>query len=280
VKAALIGGAVRVIVFPAAHSAELRDNGLDRRLVRGLLTRILSYIPEPPDRSEAFEPLLDELAAIFSPGQELAPAWASAWTSDKSASRYTRCQTKRRAIATAARRNLAAVREHADLLLRALVHDQCRSGNRQLAEPLIAALGRRRAQEALITYVETGTDAETIGATMAMYWAGVPLRYRNWSRQELTAASNAELESLADLRDRYRQACLHAFVTRGDPQLRFALSLGFTLDPAGYPPELLPVIGHAQRIILANPGRYERILHTRKEHPNPAGPSPAEPPDP
>jgi hypothetical protein len=97
---------------------------------------------------------------------------------------------------------------------------------------------------------------------MAMYWTGVPLRYSNWSRRELTAGSKTELESLADLRDRYRQACLHAFVTRDDPELRFALSLGFTLDPAACPPELLPELGHAQRIILADPGRYERILHT------------------
>lgn len=136
-------------------------------------------------------------------------------------------------------------------------------------------------KEALITYVETGTDAETIGATMAMYWTGVRLRYSDWSHRELTASSKAELESVTDLHSRYRQACLHAFVTRDDPQLRFALSLGFTLDPAAYPPELLPELRHAQHIILADPGRYERILHTlNHQHPDPADTGPTEPRDP
>lgn len=209
--------------------------GPGARLVRRPVTRTLSCIPDPPDRGDAFEPLLDELAAIFCRGQDLARAGSLG----EAASRYMRCEIKRLAIGRVASRNLAAVREHADLLLRAAVYDQCRSGNRQLVEPLVTALGRRQVKEALITYVETGTDAETIGATMAMYWTGVRLRYSDWSHRELTASSKAELESVTDVHSRYRQACLHAFVTRDDPQLRFALSLGFTLDPAAYPPELL-----------------------------------------
>jgi hypothetical protein len=228
-----------------------------------------SYIPDPPERSAAFEPLLDELAAFFRPDQDppatfhLGPA----------ASGYQRCEAKRSAIGRAAGKDLEAVRGHAPLLLRAVVHDQCRSGIQHLVKPLIAALGYRQVQEALISYVETGTDAEAIGATMAMYWAQPLLSYSNWDRREPTAESKATRDSLADLRDRYRQACLHAFVARNSPDARFALSLSFTLDPRAYPAEVLPELDHARTIVLADPGRYERIMHTLNSHSaNPAAP--------
>jgi hypothetical protein len=51
-------------------------------------------------------------------------------------------------------------------------------------------------------------------------------------------------------------------VTRESPELRFAPSLWFTLDPADYPAELQPELGQARRIVMADPARYERILHT------------------
>ncbi len=126
----------------------------------------LSCIPDPPHRSGAFEPLLDELAAIFCPGHDLAlsPPWSAG-------SGRWRCEVKRLAIGRSAGQDLAAVREHAALLLRAVVHDQCRIGNRQLIEPVVAALGYREVQERLISYVEIGTDVEKIGSAMAMYLA-------------------------------------------------------------------------------------------------------------
>jgi hypothetical protein len=222
------------------------------------MARTFSYIPDPPGRSAAFEPLLDELAAIFCPGQDLLAASHLGPAADG----YHRCEVKRSAIGRAAGQDLQAARRHAPLLVRAAVHDQCRSGIRGLVEPLVAAVGYRQVQEPLISYVETGTDAEAIGATMAMYWARPSLRYSNWERRELTAESKATRDSLVDLRDRYRQACLRAFVIRDSPGARFALSLGFSLDPRDYPPELLPELDHARSIVLADPGRYERILRT------------------
>jgi hypothetical protein len=87
------------------------------------------------------------------------------------------------------------------LLLRALVHDQCRSGIRQVVKPLVAALGYRPAQEALISYVEAGTAAEAIGAAMAWYWARPTLVYlgtASWRRRQPTADSKAAWDSLAD----------------------------------------------------------------------------------
>jgi hypothetical protein len=224
----------------------------------------ISYIPDPPDRSAAFEPLLDELASVFCPGQDLV-----AGSDGRADSRYMRCEAKRLAISRAADRDLPLVRAHASLMQRAVVHDQCRSGIRQLVDPLIAALGYRPLHEALVGYLERGSEAEMIGATMAWYPATPPLRYTEggWERREPTAASKGERAAVADLRHRFRHACLRAFVTRESLELRFAMSLWFTLDPADYPAGLQPELGQARRIILADPARYERILHTLKEPP-------------
>src|SRR5580698_1898341 len=100
----------------------------------GATAMVLSYIPDPPDRSTAFEPLLDELAAVFCPGQEMV-----AGPDGRAESRYMRCEVKRLAISRAAGRDLPLVRAHASLMQRAVVYDQCRSGIRQLVDPLIAA---------------------------------------------------------------------------------------------------------------------------------------------
>lgn len=232
------------------------------------MARAISYIPDPPDRSAAFEPLLDELAAIFCPGEDL----AASWPEGRAESCHMRCEVKRLAISRAAGQDLPLVRAHASRVLRAVVHDQCRSGIRQLVDPLIAALGYRPVHEALIGYLEGGSEAEMIGSTMAWYPATPPLRYTKagWEQREPTAESKAQRDAVADLRHRFRHACLHAFVVRDSPELRFALSLRFTLDPADYPAKLQPELRQARRIILAAPARYERILHTLKEPP-PAG---------
>lgn len=222
--------------------------------------RLVPYIPDPPDRGEAFEPLLDDLAAVFCHGQDLNAA----------ESRYARCESKRLAIGRSAAEDLDLVRAHAALVLRSVVHDQCRSGNRQLIDPLVAALGYRPVQEALIGYVEKGTDAEAIGATMAWYWTRPRLVYQgtgNWQQRQPTADSKAAWDALADLRDRYRHACLRAFLARDAPDTRFALSLGFTLDPAAYPAGSALDLEHARRLALADPDRYERLLRAQAEQP-------------
>jgi hypothetical protein len=231
------------------------------------VTRLASYIPDPLDRGEAFELLLNNLAAIFCQGQDLIATVAENTT----ASRYLRCERKRAAIGRAAARDLDLVRANAAPVLNAAVHDQCRSGNRQLIDPLVAALGYRPVQGELIGYVDKGTDAEAIGATMAWYWARPPLVYlgtANWERGQPTADSKAAWDALTDLRTRYRHACLRAFLARDNPEARFAMSLGFTLDPGEYPPELTPDLKHAQRIALADPDRFERLLHARAEQPS------------
>jgi hypothetical protein len=248
------------IAVLATPSSVRRQDGTDG-------TRLASYIPDPLDRGEAFELLLNNLAAIFCQGQDLIATVAENTT----ASRYLRCERKRAAIGRAAARDLDLVRANAAPVLNAAVHDQCRSGNRQLIDPLVAALGYRPVQGELIGYVDKGTDAEAIGATMAWYWARPPLVYlgtANWERGQPTADSKAAWDALTDLRTRYRHACLRAFLARDNPEARFAMSLGFTLDPGEYPPELTPDLKHARRIALADPDRFERLLHARAEQPS------------
>lgn len=186
--------------------------------------------------------------------------------------RHHRCEVKRFRIGEAAHENPDTTRRHADLLIRAAMHDQCRSGIRQLVQPLVEALGYRPVQEAIIEYARTGTETEKVGATMAWYFARPPLRYASreaFDRGEPTAESKAAQGALADLHERYRAACLAAFLACEDPDARQDLSLGFTLDPAAYPDDLQPALQRARQIITADPERYRRILATVPTPPTP-----------
>jgi hypothetical protein len=62
-------------------------------------------------------------------------------------------------------------------LIRAAVYEPDPSFNRQLVEPAIAAFGRRRVQEALLDYLDTGTPTDAAGAARAWYWTSVGIRY-------------------------------------------------------------------------------------------------------
>jgi hypothetical protein len=211
---------------------------------------LIEMIPDRPGREADFEPLLDELIPIFCPGWDNKPA--------EPHSQHHRCEVKRKRIGDAASKNPAATRRHRELLLRAAVHDQCRSGIRQLIGPLTAALGYRPVQEAIIGYIRTGSDAEKVGATMAWYFAQPGRTYSD--RGILAKERRTALDALADLRDQYRAACLAAFLACPDPQSRQDLSLGFDLDPAAYSADLLPSLDQARQIINADPSRYRRIL--------------------
>jgi hypothetical protein len=176
---------------------------------------------------------------------------------------HHRCEVKRFRIGEAAGADPDMTRQYADLLLRAAVHDQCRSGIRQLIQPLVAALGHRAVQQAIITYARSGTDAEKVGATMAWYFAQPALRYA--SRDDLrlgvpTQESEAERDELADLRAEYRAACLAAFLDCDDPEARRDLSLAINLDASVYPEHLQARHEQAKRIVMADPERYRVLL--------------------
>ncbi|MFE9468844.1 hypothetical protein ACFYNW_35495 [Streptomyces virginiae] len=224
----------------------------------------LEIIPDRAGREVAFEPMLDELLTALSPGWELPPIM-------EGEERYHCNEVKRFQVGEAATQDLEATRQHADLLIRAAVHDQCRSGIRQLIEPLVKAIGHRQVQSAIVDYMRTGSDVEKVGASMAWYFARPGLQYASMEdlRQGVpTQESKAELEALADLRDDYRAACLSAFLTCEIPETRQDLSLDLSLDATSYPATLQDSHDKARRIILADPERY-RLLLERCTHASP-----------
>jgi len=67
---------------------------------------------------------------------------------------------------------------------------------RDLVDPAITTLGRRRVRLALLDHLETGVAADAAGAARSWYWTLVPLRLEAGSRTP-TPESAAE-------RDRYQ----------------------------------------------------------------------------
>ncbi|MFC9898019.1 hypothetical protein ACFVMC_30385 [Nocardia sp. NPDC127579] len=214
----------------------------------------MEMIPDPADRTRAFEPLLDSLLATFGADREPSPGVSGA-------GEHHRCEVKRFRLGQAADADAQATRSHADRLLHVAVHDQCRSGINQLIRPLVRVLGYRPVQERLVRYLREGSEPEQIGATMAWYWAQPPLGYDSWEdarRGIPSKSSQAEQDSLNDLHRQFRTACLAAFLARDSPDTRHALSIWLTLDPADYPGHLRADHTRACEIIRADPDRYRR----------------------
>jgi hypothetical protein len=67
-------------------------------------------------------------------------------------------------------------------------------------------------------------------------------------------------DDVADLRARYRNACLAAFVACDHAPTRERLSLGFLLVEACYPPDLHHLVQAARAVAAADPERYRRLL--------------------
>ncbi len=131
-----------------------------------------------------------------------------------------------------------------DPLVRAAVHDPDPSFDRQFVEPLLAAFGARRTQEALLGIFATGTNPERAGAARAWYWATVE-----------TFEAPGELR---DLQDRWNRAALGEFVANEDLDVRRCVLPQLPLDPAGYPAELRPLVAEAVRIARIHPDGYLR----------------------
>ncbi|WP_242546740.1 hypothetical protein [Amycolatopsis sp. MtRt-6] len=123
-------------------------------------------------------------------------------------------------------------------LVHAAVHDPDPSLNRQFVEPLRAAFGARRTQEALLEILTTGTNPERAGAARAWYWA--------------------TLEPLDDLQDRWNRAALREFVANDDLDVRRCVLPGLSLDPAGYPAELKPLVAEAVHLARTHSDDYLR----------------------
>ncbi|MET9116037.1 hypothetical protein ABZX38_17800 [Streptomyces longwoodensis] len=213
-------------------------------------------IPDRPGREIMFEPLLDSLLEVFSPAWVLPEQMVNHHP-------HHRCEVKRWEVGRAAEEDPDLTRRHADRLIDAAMHDQCRSGINQLVRPLVKSLGHRWTQKQIIKYLRSGTNAQKVGATMAWYFSRPGLTYA--SREDLanrtpTPESKAALDALGDLRADYRDAVLAAFLGSEDLETRQDLSLWISLETSAYPDTLQSDHQRAKEIILANPDGYRLIL--------------------
>lgn len=125
-----------------------------------------------------------------------------------------------------------------DALLRAAVYDPDPSFNRQFVEPVMAAFGARRTQEALLEIFTTGTNQERAGAARAWYWA--------------------TLEIFEDIQARWYQTALREFVANEDIDVRRCVLPKIRLHPSQYPEELHPLVAEAVHIARTHPDDYLR----------------------
>lgn len=228
---------------------------------------------ELAERLRLFEPLLDDLAAVFclDVGGSMEPS------GDPLFDAYHRCEVKRHRIGEACGLNRDAVRNHADQIMHAIAHDHCPSGDRQLIEPLVAVLGPQQVVERILDYLETGSETERIGAAMAWYWAAPTLQYSTLDdlRSDpdgsasgavkvalipgttTPAEQNAKVHALVrEFRPRFRIACLRAFLASEDPNDCRYFSNRFSLTLDDYPAELHPEVEAARKIAEQHPERY------------------------
>ena len=230
------------------------------------------------ERLRLFEPLLDELAGEFCP-EAIRPMESRG---DPVSDAYHRCEAKRHRVGEACASDRQAVLDHADEIMHAIAHDHCPSGNRQLIEPLVNALGPRQAMERILGFLETGSATERLGAAMAWYWAAPTLQYSTLDElrndpgrgqsgavklalvpgERTPSGKNAAARMLLrEFRPRIRAAHLRAFLASEDPGdcRYFSQFLSLSLDD--YPVELHPEVEAARKVAEQHPERFKQGNH-------------------
>ncbi len=129
-------------------------------------------------------------------------------------------------------------------LVRAAVYEDDPSYNREFINPCIRIFGRRRASEALLDFVSSGTNYEKAGAVNALYWAlgGIP----------------KDEDDLEDIRVRKRSIYLKEFISNHNLNVRRSIIPQLALDPQLYPENLVPLVEEATRIASSHPDSYIR----------------------
>jgi len=141
-----------------------------------------------------------------------------------------------------------------DPLLRAAVYEIDPSLNRYFIAPCIKSFGARVVYEALLRYVETGTNFEKAGAINGLYWATV--------LPQGAAASNAEAQavfaSMADLRARLSNLLLKEFVSNENVDVRRSIIAMLSPNPAAYATDVQALLPAAIAIAYNHPDKYIR----------------------
>lgn len=138
--------------------------------------------------------------------------------------------------------------------VRAGVYETCPSSNRTFIEIALLSFGPRRVNEALLDYLENGTDFEKAGAANALYWADKDKKPRNNPHSDIAA----EWEDLSDLWQRRHNLRLQEFVRNENVDVRRSLIPSLKLNEAHYPLELRFLVSQAIRIAQAHPDTYIR----------------------
>jgi hypothetical protein len=222
------------------------------------------------ERLRLFEPLLDDLAAVFRV-EATGPVESRG---DPVSDAYHRCEVKRSRVGKACASDRGTVLDHADEIMHAVAHDHCPSGNRQLIEPLVNALGARQVMERILLYMERGSAPERLGASMACYWASPMVQYASLGEfqadpegsqsgvvkhslvpGEVTPSGrNAEAHMfMREFRPRIRAARLRAFLASDDPDDCRYLSRSLSLSLVDYPVELHPEVQAARKTAEQHP---------------------------
>jgi hypothetical protein len=217
-----------------------------------------------------FERRLDEILAEVSPGWIPEGELLDRFRDDERLYEYCLRDAKRQHLGDVlkARRDVAA--ERAEAVLAAVVCDEDVSFNKQLLLPVMAATGRRHVQTFLIAAVENEPPHKKVCAAHAWYWSQVSLHYLtfdDYDRGCPTSESRAADEEVADLRARYRNACLAAFVACDHAPTRERLDGGFQLVEDLYPPDLHHLVRAARAVADADPERYHRLLDATGDGP-------------
>ena len=214
------------------------------------------------DLHTEFEQGLDHLLADLCPEWQ-PPELPEPYRSNERFRAYNRRNAKRMQVGgrLKARPDLAAA--VAERVLDTVVCDEDVSFNKQLIHPVLDAVGRRPVQLHLISVVEAGPALKKVCAVRAWYWSQVSLVYNSMEalhERQPTKDSRAADDDVADLRARYRAACLAAFVACDHVPTREWLARGFILKDGFYPPNLQDLVAQARAIAEADPSRYKDLL--------------------
>lgn len=135
-----------------------------------------------------------------------------------------------------------------DPLLRAAVYERDPSFNRFFIVPCLRWAGPRKVNEALLHYLEEGTNVEKAGAASAFYWS-------------LMHHERVTHENIEDLVARKRDLFLREFVTNQDVEVKRRILPGLELKPELYSEDLRPLIPQAIQLARNHLSTVQNLIH-------------------
>jgi hypothetical protein len=129
--------------------------------------------------------------------------------------------------------------------VRAAIDEKDPSFNQVFVEPCIVTFGHRPVNEALLEFVEHGTQFEIARGVAALYWADKSL-------------SRSAFVEVQDIWDRKRDLLLRTFINREEVQVRRQIISVLNLKETAYPDVLKPQVKQAIEIARRHSDDYIR----------------------